>query len=286
VPLASFERNVYSQFGEDGLLDEMLSRIDEHRLTKWCVEFGAWDGVHLSNTCNLIRTRGYRAVLIEGDTTRASQIPKNFPGDAVSVLNKMVQLDGPDTLDNLLAATPVPDRFDVLSIDIDGADYWILDSLARYRPLIIVIEYNGAIPNAVHYVQERSTSISRGSSARAIVELARERGYVLAATTKTNLLLVAEELAVSVLDPESLAASTDTDPTALLSLLRPDHPVYAFPLFDGTVCTSERVVLNWQGTSMPTTELRRLPRPFRSSTHDWGRWRLFAWRVYRRLWLR
>lgn len=274
---------MYSQFGEDGLLDEMLRRIGEPLLTKWCVEFGAWDGVHLSNTCNLIRAHGYRAVLIEGDPERAAQIPRNLPTDAVTVLNKMVQFEGADTLDNLLARTALPEVFDVLSIDIDGADYWILESLRRYRPLILVVEYNPAIPNAVHYVQERSASISRGSSARAILALARTRGYVLAAATETNLLMVREELAAAVLDPDVLPAAMDPDPSSVLSLLRPDHPVYVFPLFDGTVCTSEPVLLLWQGTTLPSTELRRLPRLFRSSAHEWKRWRLILWRVYRRL---
>lgn len=286
MTLASYARNVYSQLGEDGLLEEMLNRIGAGHLTGWCVEFGAWDGVHLSNTCNLIRSRGYRAVLIEGDPKRAAQIPTNLPGDSVIVLNTFVQFEGADTLDNLLSSTAIPKRFDVLSIDIDGADYWILESLQRYQPLILVIEYNSLIPNAVHFAQERSTTISQGSSARAIVELASERGYVLAAATETNLLLVTEDFAAAVLDPEVLALALSGDSGAVLSLLRPDHPVYVFPLFDGTVCTSERVSLHWQGTRMPSTELHRLPKPFRSSAHEWGRWRRRAWRVYRRLLLR
>jgi hypothetical protein len=284
--LAEYARDVDSQFGEDGIIEEMLRRIGDDHLTKWCVEFGAWDGVYLSNTCNLIRAHGYRAVLIEGNPKRASQISANLPGDAVIALNKFVRLEGPDSLDNLLSATPIPERFDVLSIDIDGADYWILESLRRYRPLIIVIEYNSRIPNAVHYVQERSLSVSRGSSARAMVTLARERGYVLAATTPTNLLLVSEDLAPAVLDDSTLAVVGNPDCSVLLALLRPDDPVYVFPLFDGTVCTSKPMHMNWQGITLPSSELLRLPRPFRSSSHEWSRWRRLAWRVYRRLRLR
>jgi hypothetical protein len=138
----------------------------------------------------------------------------------------------------------------------------------------------------VHYVQERSLSISRGSSARAIVTLARERGYVLAATTPTNLLLVSEELAPAVLDDNARAVADNPDCSALLALLRPDNPVYAFPLFDGTVCTSEPIFLNWQSVTLPSSELLRLPTLFRTSANEWSRWRRFAWRVYRRLRLR
>ncbi|MSW20351.1 MAG: hypothetical protein F2873_05590 [Actinobacteria bacterium] len=283
--LASHARNVHSQFGEDGMIDEMLNRIGDEHLTKWCVEFGAWDGVHLSNTCNLIRSRGYSAVLIEGDPAKAAAIAQNHPTPSVLTRIAMVQCEGPDTLDNILAGTPIPERFDLLSIDIDGADYWILESLRRYRPLIIVIEYNPSIPNAVHFVQERSTAVQRGSSARAILELAMERGYRLAATTTANLLLVHEEHAESVLDAETVAASAGSDAVALLDSLRAHDPVYAFALFDGTVCTSRRVTLNWHGTTLPSTELYRVPRPFRSPM-DWGKRRRFAWRIYRRLRLR
>jgi hypothetical protein len=66
TPLAQYASDTYSQFGEDGIIAECLSRISAVApLNKWCVEFGAWDGVHLSNTCRLIREEGYSAVLVE-----------------------------------------------------------------------------------------------------------------------------------------------------------------------------------------------------------------------------
>ena len=66
--LLEFASNTYSQTGEDGVLGKILETLPERDL--WCVEFGAWDGRHLSNTCNLIENRGYSAVLIEADAKR------------------------------------------------------------------------------------------------------------------------------------------------------------------------------------------------------------------------
>ena len=54
-----------------------MFRISQVKLDKWCVEFGAWDGVYCSNTCHLIRDKGYKAVLIEGDKSKFSELKKN-----------------------------------------------------------------------------------------------------------------------------------------------------------------------------------------------------------------
>ena len=84
-PLSEFAANTYSQYGEDGILAECLRRISKvAELDRWCAEFGAWDGVHLSNTCRLIREDGYSAVLIEGDPDRFKDLERNLP--AVGIL--------------------------------------------------------------------------------------------------------------------------------------------------------------------------------------------------------
>ena len=55
-----------------------MFRISQVKLDKWCVEFGAWDGVYCSNTCHLIRDKEYKAVLIEGDKSKFSELKKIF----------------------------------------------------------------------------------------------------------------------------------------------------------------------------------------------------------------
>ena len=64
-----YKKNISSQNGEDGIIEEIFKRIknisDYH-----CCEFGAWDGKYLSNTYNLIKNHNYNALLIEGDKKR------------------------------------------------------------------------------------------------------------------------------------------------------------------------------------------------------------------------
>ena len=67
--LNKYSKKIYSQFGEDGIILEILNRLGSQNLDNWCVEFGAWDGIHLSNTFNLVQ-QGWNAVYIEGDKSR------------------------------------------------------------------------------------------------------------------------------------------------------------------------------------------------------------------------
>ena len=71
-----FKYNKYSQNGEDGIIQELLFRLKE-KINKdpWCVEFGAWDGIHLSNTFNLVEN-GWNAFYIEGNRKRYFQLKK------------------------------------------------------------------------------------------------------------------------------------------------------------------------------------------------------------------
>ena len=70
--LLDFAANTHSQTGEDGVLAKILQTLSA--TDHWCVEFGAWDGRHLSNTCNLIENSGYSAVLIEPNSKRFADL--------------------------------------------------------------------------------------------------------------------------------------------------------------------------------------------------------------------
>jgi hypothetical protein len=81
--LATFSSNVTSQYGEDGVIAEILRRIGVRN--RWCVEFGAWDGKYLSNTWSLINQSDWSAVLLEGDKDRADRLAASHAGNAARV---------------------------------------------------------------------------------------------------------------------------------------------------------------------------------------------------------
>ncbi|MFN0190580.1 MAG: hypothetical protein ACKVP5_01205 [Aestuariivirga sp.] len=187
------QANVFSQSGEDGILGAIFETIGTRN--KWCVEFGAWDGVHLSNTCNLIRNQGWSAVQIEGDTAKFPELVKNFEGnDKVRQINRMVGFtEGVDCLDDILATTPIPKDFDLLSIDIDGNDWHVWDSLNIYKPRVVVIEHNGSVPNDVIFIQDPDMSVNEGCSLAALIDLGKQKGYEFCAVTTPNAFFVRRE---------------------------------------------------------------------------------------------
>jgi hypothetical protein len=74
--LLDYRRDVHSQTGEEEVIEKILDVIGE--TNKWCVEFGAWDGLHLTNTRHLIEQKHYSAVLIEGDDRRFCELERNY----------------------------------------------------------------------------------------------------------------------------------------------------------------------------------------------------------------
>jgi hypothetical protein len=138
----TYKKQKYSQHGEDGILEELLKRLN---ITNgWVCEFGAWDGIHLSNTFSLIE-KGFQGVFIEGDNEKFKDLLKTVDKfNNIIPINKYVShiSDDNNSLDSILENTDIPKNFDILSIDIDSFDYQIWDSLQNYRPKIVVIEIN------------------------------------------------------------------------------------------------------------------------------------------------
>lgn len=97
----TYSKNIYSQNGEDGIIEEILKRLNINN--GWVCEFGAWDGIYLSNTFNLVK-KGFNAVFIEGDVDRykdllttANEYKNIIPINAFVDYN-----DTQNSLDNLL----------------------------------------------------------------------------------------------------------------------------------------------------------------------------------------
>jgi len=182
--LERYASNTVSQNGEDGILAEIFKRIKPR--SELCVEFGAWDGKHFSNTWALWHDAGWSAILIEGDHDKFLQLQlaiDKFP--SVKGINAYVTSEGVNSLDSLLGDAGVGvDAIDLLSIDIDGDDYHVWDALTLFRPRVVIIEYNPTIPPEIDIVQRRGEYF--GASAAALTRLARSKGYELAACTRTN----------------------------------------------------------------------------------------------------
>ena len=142
MKLSNKAKNVYSQLGEDGIIDAVLPFLDKNIGNLNCIEFGAWDGIHLSNSFNLI-SQGAKAILIESDKEKFLDLIKTserFPN--IIPVNAFITKNGEGSLDNILSkATNLEDsEFDLLSIDVDSRDNLNIWKSSLIRPSILIIE--------------------------------------------------------------------------------------------------------------------------------------------------
>ncbi len=190
--LQEHQRNVYSQTGEDGIVEAILELLPQ--TDKWCVEFGAWDGLFYTNSRNLIESKNYSAVLIEAARDRFLKLQSNFASRKnVYPLHRFVGVTPSDNLDVILQGTPIPKDFDFLSIDIDGNDYHVWNAFSQYRPKVVVIEYNPTIPTHIEFVQPADPSVNQGASLLSLVKLGKEKGYELVCALQFNAFFVRKE---------------------------------------------------------------------------------------------
>lgn len=133
--------NMYSECGQDGILNEIFNRIGIHK-GLFC-EFGAWDGCYLSNSRRL-NILGWRGIFIEGDLEKYKVLRDLDPPGLNILINDFVVPDSNsnqgNTLDTILKNNNViADNIDFLSIDIDGLDLEVFESIS-FRPKVVLLE--------------------------------------------------------------------------------------------------------------------------------------------------
>lgn len=159
-----YQANEFSQNGEDGILKEVLHRLGIS--TGLVVEFGAHDGQFCSNSRALI-LQGWEAFLIEGDPGLSAQCSKLYEKrDDVEVFCEMI---GPNNVNHI-----IPPKCDVLSIDVDGIDYWIWDAYTGDAK-VVIIEINSSLKPLEHMAGDKDL----GSSYAAMWRLGITKGYFL-----------------------------------------------------------------------------------------------------------
>ncbi|MBW2242195.1 MAG: hypothetical protein JRH01_09430 [Deltaproteobacteria bacterium] len=172
--LRPFERRVFSQCGEDGVLEHIFESIGSG--LRHFVEFGAKDGQAISNTANLRLNHGWTGLLLDAAVSDEDPLVKRAFITA-------------ENINDLFAEHEVPELFDLLSIDIDGNDYWVWKALDRFTPRVVVVEYNiffqpsdaRTMPYDPDHVW-RDDSCYHGASLAALRKLGDEKGYALVHT--------------------------------------------------------------------------------------------------------
>ena len=251
--LATHARNVTSQNGEDGIIARIFELIGARN--KWCVEFGASDGQYLSNTWDLINNQAWSAVLAEGSEERAARAAERYAGRVGEVFVQPIFVGWHDSnrLDAILWETPIPRDFGLLSVDIDGNDWHVWQAVARYRPRLVFIEFNPSCSNRFYFVQDADPAVNQGASLLAFIELAKFKGYELAATTYANAFFVLKE------EFPKLSISDNS-----IDAMYEEHVTTEICQgFDGTIFAAGHMMLIWQGLPLAQEDFQVLPKALR-----------------------
>ena len=187
-----FKKNVNSQNGEDGIIEYIFDKIGTTKGN--FIEFGAWDGKHLSNCLKLFH-EGWSGIYIEADESKFEDLTESFGGrDGITLVNKMVSYEENDNLDTIIDASEHKNKdFDFVSIDVDGLDYNIFKAMKKYLPKVICIEVNAG--HSPLYDREIPISIAQnniGQSMKIICDEADKKGYFPLCYTG-NLFLIKNE---------------------------------------------------------------------------------------------
>jgi hypothetical protein len=187
--LGRWEARVFSQNGEDGILLHLFSRIGVADRT--FVEFGVGDGTEC-NTANLSINFGWRGLLMDRDeeaVERARRFYESVLEARASELRIVPCAVTAENIDEVLAAEGARGEIDLLSIDIDGNDYWVWRAITAVDPRVVVIEYNASFgpdrsmtvaydPGFDRFAKHPS-GYYHGASLAAQAKLGAEKGYVL-----------------------------------------------------------------------------------------------------------
>lgn len=189
--LQDIEFKVFSQWGEDGIIDWLIERaaIPAHLHT--FVEFGV-ESYREANTRFLLENRNWRGLVMDGNPALAENL-KSDPLFWRYDLTAKSAFITRENVNDLIASSGFTGQVGLLSIDVDGNDYWIWEAISVIQPVICVCEYNAvfgdlhaiSVPYDPEFMCSRShfSRLYYGASIAALRSLAARKGYRFLGTT-------------------------------------------------------------------------------------------------------
>lgn len=210
---SKYEFQVYSQWGEDGLIQYLIHKVEIDRLI--FVEFGVQKYTE-SNTRFLLINNNWSGLVIDG-TEQNIQFIKNDPIYWRHNLKAEHAFIDKDNINALIKRSGITGDIGLLSVDIDGNDYWIWEAINVINPRIVICEYNSLWGNklavTVPYTptftrtEAHSSNLYYGASIVALNDLANAKGYSLVGsnTAGNNVFFVRNDLLgnINVVTPET-----------------------------------------------------------------------------------
>lgn len=200
--LNDYEFKVFSQWGEDGIIQRLIQSLDIKNKT--FIEFGVEDFAE-SNCRFLLMKDNWRGFVIDGSQNNINKIKQSYFYWRYD-LNARPAFITKNNINKILKESGFEEDLGILSIDIDGNDWFILEAISSYKPRILICEYNDifgkeraiSVPYDPEFfrTQKHYSNLYFGASIAAITYLAEKKGYVLVGvnSNRNNAFFIREDL--------------------------------------------------------------------------------------------
>lgn len=186
------EFRVSSQWGEDGIIEWLVNQLED--IPENFVEFGVQNYCE-SNTRFLLQHRNWRGLVIDGNETHIDYIRRDnisWRHDLTAVASFITR----ENINSIIAEAGFSGEIGILSIDIDGVDYWVWEAINCVNPQIVIVEYNSvfgdlfplSVPYSPDFIRTNAhhSNLYYGLSIRAAEFIAGKRGYSLVGTNRAG----------------------------------------------------------------------------------------------------
>jgi hypothetical protein len=180
--ITEVEFQVFSQFGDDGIIQYLVSKLDIPNKT--FVEFGV-ENYREANTRFLLVNNNWTGLVIDGSQKNIDFIKKDNLSTLFQLYAECAFITK-DNINELISKMDFHEDLGLLSIDIDGNDYWVWKAISIVKPIVVICEYNAdfgasnpwTIPYHANFVFGKEHPGNYwGSSLLSLCDLAMEKGY-------------------------------------------------------------------------------------------------------------
>lgn len=188
------EFKVYSQWGDDGIIQYLIHNIDIPQQSRKFVEFGVQD-YRESTTRFLLVNNYWKGLIMDSGAGNIEFIMEDDIYWKFDLTARVAFVDA-ENIDNLLRDNGFSGEIGLLHIDIDGNDYWVWKGITAVNPIIVVVEYNSVfgcdravtIPYTRDFdrTQAHHSNLYFGASLKALCMLAEEKGYCFVGSSSSG----------------------------------------------------------------------------------------------------
>ena len=179
------EYKVFSQWGEDGLIQRLIQEIPIQNTL--FVEFGVQDYTE-ANTRYLLVNNNWSGLVIDGDAQHIASIRQSSIYWRYNLKAECAFIDR-DNINVLISSAGISGDIGLLSVDLDGNDYWVWEAINSILPRIVILEYNAlfgpraalSVPYEPEFIRSHahSSNLYWGASLTALTQLSNQKGYAL-----------------------------------------------------------------------------------------------------------